>query len=57
VIELHQMLAGVVPHIAPLVGFTERVSHDHYFGDALRKNIMCWSKHGRVDCHWWQTSE
>jgi hypothetical protein len=35
VIELHRRLAGVVPHIAPLVGYTERVSHDRYFGDAL----------------------
>jgi serine/threonine protein kinase len=35
VIELHRTLAGVVPHIAPLVGYTERVSHDRYFGDAL----------------------
>jgi serine/threonine protein kinase len=35
VIELHRVLAGTVPHIAPLVGYTARVSHDHYFGDAL----------------------
>jgi hypothetical protein len=35
VIELHRVLAGVVPHIAPLVGYTERVSHDRFFGDAL----------------------
>ena len=35
VIELHRRFAGVVPHIAPLVGYTERVSHDRYFGDAL----------------------
>jgi hypothetical protein len=35
VIELHRVLAGVVPHIAPLVGYTARVSHDRYFGDAL----------------------
>jgi serine/threonine protein kinase len=35
VIELHQILAGVVPHIAPLVGYTERVSHERFFGDAL----------------------
>jgi serine/threonine protein kinase len=35
VIELHRVLAGVVPHVAPLVGYTERVRHDRYFGDAL----------------------
>jgi serine/threonine protein kinase len=35
VIELHRTLAGVVPHIAPLVGYTERISHEHYFSDAL----------------------
>jgi hypothetical protein len=35
VIELHRGLAGAVPHIAPLVGYTERVSHDCFFGDAL----------------------
>jgi serine/threonine protein kinase len=35
VIELHRKLAGVVPHIAPLVGYTERGSHERYFGDAL----------------------
>jgi hypothetical protein len=35
VIELHRVLAGAVPHIAPLVGYTERVSHDRFFGDAL----------------------
>ena len=35
VIELHRVLAGVTPHLAPLLGYTERVSHEHYFGDAL----------------------
>src|SRR5262245_16603711 len=35
VIELHHELAGVVPHIAPLVGYTEQVSHERYFGDGL----------------------
>ena len=35
VIELHRVLAGVVPQIAPLVGYAERARHDRYFGDAL----------------------
>jgi hypothetical protein len=35
VIELHRELAGVVPHVAPLVGYTEQVSHERYFGDGL----------------------
>ena len=35
VIELHRVLAGVVPHVAPLVGYTERARHDRHFGDAL----------------------
>jgi serine/threonine protein kinase len=35
VIELHRVLAGAVPHIAPLVGYTEWVRHDRYFGDEL----------------------
>jgi hypothetical protein len=34
-IELHRELAGAVPHIAPLVGYTEQVSHERYFGDGL----------------------
>jgi serine/threonine protein kinase len=38
VIELHRSLAGVVPHIAPLVGYTERMRHDRYFGDALTQD-------------------
>jgi hypothetical protein len=35
VIALHRLLAGAVPHLAPLVGYTERVSHERYFGDGL----------------------
>jgi serine/threonine protein kinase len=35
VIELHRRFAGVVPYITPLVGYTERISHDRYFGDGL----------------------
>jgi hypothetical protein len=35
VIELHRTLAGGVPSIAPLVGYTERARHDRYFGDEL----------------------
>ena len=35
VIELHRVLAGTVPYLAPLVGYTARVSHDRYFSDAL----------------------
>ena len=35
VIELHRILANTVPFISPLVGYTERVRHDHYFGDGL----------------------
>jgi hypothetical protein len=35
VIELHRVLGGAVPLISPLVGYTERVRHDRYFGDEL----------------------
>jgi serine/threonine protein kinase len=35
IIELHRVLAGAVPHIAPVVGYTARVSHGEYFGDTL----------------------
>jgi hypothetical protein len=35
VIELHRVLAGSVPHLAPLLGSTAQASHAHYFGDAL----------------------
>jgi serine/threonine protein kinase len=35
VIELHRALGDAVPYISPLVGYTERVRHDGYFGDSL----------------------
>jgi serine/threonine protein kinase len=35
VIELHWTLGDAVPYISPLVGYTERVRHDSYFGDSL----------------------
>jgi hypothetical protein len=35
VIELHRVLGDGVPFISPLVGYTERVRHDGYFGDSL----------------------
>ncbi len=35
VIELHRLLGDAVPHISPLVGYTERTRHDPYFGDSL----------------------
>jgi hypothetical protein len=35
VIELHQVLDGAVPYISSMVGYTERVRHDGYFGDEL----------------------
>jgi hypothetical protein len=37
VIELHRALGGTVPSISPLVGYTERVRHDGYFGDGLQQ--------------------
>jgi hypothetical protein len=37
VIELHQVLGGAVPYVSPLVGYTERVRHDGYFGDELQQ--------------------
>jgi hypothetical protein len=40
VIALHRLLAGTVPHIAPLIGYTARVRHDHYFGDALAQEYQ-----------------
>jgi hypothetical protein len=35
VIDLHRVLGDAVPYISPLVGYTERVRHDSYFGDDL----------------------
>src|SRR5262245_10690402 len=35
VIDLHRVLGDAVPHIAPLIGYTEPVRHDRYFGDDL----------------------
>jgi serine/threonine protein kinase len=35
VIERHQHLGDASPYVSPLVGYTERVRHDRYFGDAL----------------------
>jgi hypothetical protein len=35
VIELHRMLGDAVPYISPLVGYTERMRHDPYFGDSF----------------------
>src|SRR5215510_1016933 len=35
VIELHREFAGIIPHVASLVGYTEQVSHEGYFGDGL----------------------
>jgi serine/threonine protein kinase len=35
VIELHRVLGHTVPSISPLVGYTERIRHDRYFGDSL----------------------
>jgi hypothetical protein len=37
VIELHRVLGAAVPRISPLVGYTERVRHDRYFGDELQQ--------------------
>src|SRR6266511_2248721 len=34
-IELHRLLGDAVPHLSPLVGYTERQRHDAYFGDSL----------------------
>ncbi len=34
-IEVHQLLGNAAPRIAPLVGYSERVRHDGFFGDAL----------------------
>ena len=34
-IEVHQLLGSAAPYISPLVGYTEWVRHDRFFGDAL----------------------
>jgi hypothetical protein len=39
-IELHRTFAGVVPYVAPLVGYTDRVSHERYFGDGLPQDYQ-----------------
>ena len=35
VIELHRCLGDSIPHLSPLVAYTERGRHDGYFGDAF----------------------
>jgi hypothetical protein len=35
VIELHRLVGDAVPHLSPLIGYTDRRRHDAYFGDSL----------------------